>query len=231
MQNQEIHLQLPQNGIHSQPQQSKYHWECSKLNSLKSYACLKHRAKRRRNPGKFSKEMQTRTKKFSTQRKKRGREMQQQNCTFLHCDCAGFEWEAVELFCDEKLSRKIVLALRCEKIHFFCSLRSIFRQHNFNYGCRMKNVVADFSCDIFFAINAKGNEKSFLTQLSINCSEKFCMLCKWNNSSSFGIIFLHSTVGRSGMKFLCYKVANLSALCWSCDGWCWHVSMKLKTFL
>lgn len=90
---------------------------------------------------------------------------------------------------------KLLSFLRCEK-SIFCSLRAIYRQHNFNYECRMKNVVVDFSCDIsFFRNQCWGNEKSFLAQLSINWRKNFCMLCKWNNSSSFGTIFPHSTVG------------------------------------
>lgn len=50
-----------------------------------------------------------------------GREMQQQSCTFVHCDCAAFEATAIELFTIEAnyVAMENFYATEMGKIHFF----------------------------------------------------------------------------------------------------------------
>lgn len=60
--------------------------------------------------------------------------MQQQSCTFVHCDCAAFEATAIELFTIEAnyVAMENFYATEMGKNPFF-SLRAKNRRLNFNY--------------------------------------------------------------------------------------------------
>lgn len=131
------------------------------------------------------------TKKFSEKRRKR--EMQQQKCIFLHCDCADFRSGSGRAFgCSgEKLSRKIYS--RCEKwkIHFSL-FRAIYRRHNFNYGCRMreKMLMSLICVETFYSLwYFHSNEKLFSIKHLIDCKKKkFSCYVNENMMNCFRVI-------------------------------------------